>query len=144
MPAPRKPPRFSARAAIQVLLIGLLAGMATVPFCLGLGDLVEDMVLSKLESSLASLDGKQDKTVLEAVFLQNECSDGLLECQKPQALSDLTDLRCFTICIAVETGCRSCCSGGTCYQPAGNGQSLGTCGPCQDTEAAQQYALVVC
>jgi hypothetical protein len=124
--------------AVQAILVLLVTGMATAPLCLSFPDLLADVVLSKLESQY---EGQQDQTVLGALYLQNECSDELPECQKPEALADPSTLRCFTICIDVETGCRSCCSGSTCYHAPEDGGSLGSCIPCQHDTRAEQCAL---
>jgi hypothetical protein len=140
MPASMASWHSRSGVAVQMLLLGLAAAMAAVTLSLGLEDVLADTILSKLESSLGQPAGQHDGMLMKALYLQNECSDELPECQKFEALADPTTLQCFTICISVEVGCRSCCSDATCYQLPGNRGSLGSCVPCDKDENTEQYA----
>jgi hypothetical protein len=123
-----------------MLLFMIVAGITAAPLCFGFENIIADTVLEKLELSIGKLDGEQFSSVLEALYLQNECSNEVWECEKPGALADATTVRCFSICVTVETGCRSCCSEGTCYRPPVTNKDLGSCLPCSEDPGDEQCA----
>jgi hypothetical protein len=115
--------------------------MITLPWCLGSEITLADTVIEEIASSIEHSKVQQYITILESLNLRSECSNDLWECQEPGALADPTNLRCFSICIAEEAGCRSCCVESMCYQPPENDKSLGSCGLCSDDGVGRQYAL---
>ncbi len=129
------------RNVLRFSLFGLVATTSRLPFCVCIENPIADDFIDKLKDSIERVKGQSDSTILDALFLQSECSDELWECRKPGALADTTDVRCFSICITADTGCRSCCSDGTCYTPAREEKSLGSCTPCQDDDNDRQCAL---
>jgi hypothetical protein len=118
--------------ATRIILLELVARSIILSFCLENDDMIVDDVINGLQRSTGHLHGKQDGSVLAALYLEKECSNELWECQEPGALPDRANYRCFSICISVGTGCRGCCPDNTCYQPAGEPGSLGTCVQCPD------------
>ncbi len=124
--------RVGLFSATRIILLGLVARSTILSLCLGYDDILVHDVINGLQSSRGHLQGKQDGSVLAALYLEKECSNELWECQEPGALPDRSNLRCFSICISVGTGCRGCCPDNTCYQPAGKPGSLGTCVQCPD------------
>jgi hypothetical protein len=130
MDAPRSSP--GPANIFQILAVVLTAGIISLPLCLAMDDFIADNIMDKLTVNLEDLQAQPDNTILEALSLQKECSDELLECRKAGALADRSDRRCFSICITLNTGCRSCCSDNTCYEPSADGKGLGSCSPCPD------------
>ncbi len=125
--------------------MGVVAGISVVPLCGGIKESSSwaDIVLSKLEVSLNHFESKDGITVFEALYIQKECSNELWECQAIGGLADPSNMRCFSICIAEETGCRSCCSDSMCYQPPGDDQTFGSCKPCPAGGDGEQCALLL-
>jgi hypothetical protein len=128
---------------MQFLCLVLMAVPHTLPVCLGFDDSLADIVIDKLQKSIEQIHGQRSSTLLAAIYLQSECSDDLLECQTPGAFANAADLRCFSICIAVNIGCRSCCLDSKCYQPPDSDRDLGSCGQCADDADVGQCALPV-
>jgi hypothetical protein len=116
----------------RIFLLVLVTKLNMIPLCSGFDLILADGVIDGLHITKGHLQGKQDGSVLAALYLEKECSNEFWECQEPGALPDSTDLRCFSICIAIDTGCRGCCPDNTCYQPAAELGSLGECGQCPD------------
>jgi hypothetical protein len=130
MPTPGSARHPGPLNVIHILLMGLVAGMDSLPFCLGLDDFFAEMAFGELGTGLGHPIRTDSSSVLEALALQSDCSDEFWDCKEPGALADLEDLRCFSICITVHTGCRSCCADSTCYQPPVEEGSLGACTAC--------------
>ncbi len=119
----------------------IAAGMNLFHLSLAFEDILSQIVTEGPKGGIGDVHGEPYSSVFGALYLENECSNELWECKKPGPLADFTDLRCFSICIAEATGCRSCCSGNTCYEQPRDDESLGSCGPCPDDEKDEQCAL---
>jgi hypothetical protein len=119
------------------VIFSLVAGMTGLHVCLAS---LPDLVIKFAEGRIGHLQETQHSTVLEALYQQKECTNELWQCHKAGALPDLDDVHCFNICIAVETGCRSCCSDGKCYQPPQSGRRLGSCATCPNEGPPKQCA----
>jgi hypothetical protein len=115
---------------LQILLLGLTAGVARLPSCVGLDDSLADGVINEIERNIGLLKGQHHSSIWDALHIASDCSKELWECQGPGAIPDTENFHCFSICIAVDTGCQSCCLEGMCYQASKNDDGLGSCGPC--------------
>jgi hypothetical protein len=112
------------------ILLGLVAGTSILPGYLGLENNKIGEFIKGLKDSKGNLQGRS--SILVALASNKQCSNELWECQGLAVLANVTDLRCFSICISVGTGCRSCCPDGACYQPPEDGGGLGFCRDCPD------------
>jgi hypothetical protein len=136
-------PLCPAGTLSRVLVIALIASTRTLSTCHGFDNsLVNTLIKEKINSGGRG-HGQQDSSVLGALYLEKECSNDLSECQKPGALADMKNPRCFSFCIAVETGCRSCCTDRKCYSPPVDDASLGFCRPCPHNEDGEECALTL-
>jgi hypothetical protein len=127
---------------LHSLLGTLAAGIITLAICVGFDKSLATDIINNIENTIGT-QGDQSSNVLEALYLQKECSNELPECWKPGAVADRTNQRCFSICIAADTGCRSCCSESMCYWPPVVEKTLGFCRPCPDGGDGNQCALTI-
>jgi hypothetical protein len=138
---PSRLPQSKRFNALRHLMITLL-GINLFPENLALDLYPTDAMVDAAGSGVELHQESKYSSVLYALDLQKDCSNEMLECQGPGGLPDSTNPQCFSICVALETGCRSCCSDGECYEAPGNPGSLGSCISCQDGENNELCALL--
>jgi hypothetical protein len=87
--------------------------------------------LLKIGEPVLEISGLQSLSSLLDAFVSNrDCTNDAAECQVKGFTASSEDPQCFTACLGMMKGCRSCCLDSTCFLLGTNGSDVPSCGAC--------------